>query len=61
MCSCGGNSDKQKSDKHSECNRIYREALGAVESIKAHLFQNCKDNTISFYVDDIHHLKTLVR
>jgi hypothetical protein len=61
MCSCGGNTDQDKSNKKSECNRIYRESLGAIDSVKAHLFQGCQDNTINFYIDDIHHVKTMVR
>lgn len=61
ICACGGNSNQEKSNKHSECNRIYREAIGAINGIKAHLFQGCGDNTISFYVDDIHLIKTIGR
>lgn len=61
ICACGGKSNKDKSNKYSECNRIYREAIGAVGNIKAHLFQQTNDNTISFYVDGIHLIKTLVR
>jgi hypothetical protein len=61
MCACGGTSDQEKSNKHGECNRIYRESIGAVDSIKAHLFLNSTENTISFYIDDIHHVKTLFR
>jgi hypothetical protein len=61
MCACGGNSNADKSNKHSECNRIYRESLGTVNEIKAHLFKGCNDNTISFYIDDNHHVKTLNR
>lgn len=61
FCSCGGNTDRDRASKHSECNRIYREALGSVDGIKAHLFKNSSDNTISFYIDDVHHIKTLCR
>jgi hypothetical protein len=61
MCVCGGNTDRDKSNKQHECNRIYREALGAVDSIKAYLFQGCQDNTISFYIDNIHLVKTIHR
>lgn len=59
MCACGGNRDK--SNKRSECNRIYRESIGAVDSVKAHLFQGCQDSTISFYIDDVNHIKTIFR
>jgi hypothetical protein len=61
MCACGGNSDKDKSNKQSECNRIYRECLGSIESFKAHLFQGSNDNTISFFIDNVHHIKTICR
>lgn len=61
LCACGGSTNKEKSDKHSECNRIYRECLGAIDSVKAHLFQGCQDNTISFYIDNAHHIKTIGR
>lgn len=61
MCSCGGDSSVDKTNKHGDCNRIYRESMGAVDSIKANLFQRCNDNTISFYIDDLYHLKTISR
>lgn len=61
MCACGGNTDRDKSNKKSECNRIYRESLGAIDSVKANLFQSCQDTTISFYIDDVHHVKTIFR
>ena len=61
ICECGGNSSKQKSDKACECNRIYRESIGAVDSIKPHLFNGCKDTSISFYMDNKSHLKTISR
>ena len=61
MCSCGGNSDRDKQNKAGECNRIYRESLATVDRFKAHFFQGCVDQTISFYVDDIHHIKTICR
>ncbi len=61
MCACGGNSNTEKANKQSECNRIYREAIQSVDRIKAQLFQNCSDNTISFYIDDSHHMKTIGR
>jgi len=61
MCACGGNTDRDKANKHGECNRIYREALGAVDGVKAYLFQGCQDNTISFYIDEVHHIKTICR
>ena len=61
MCQCGGNTDRDKSNKGAECNRIYREAIGAVDSIKAHLFMGCSENTISFYVDNVHLIKTIHR
>jgi hypothetical protein len=61
LCACGGSSNQEKSNKHGECNRIYREAIGALDSIKAHLFLNSADNTISFYIDDSHHIRTLFR
>jgi hypothetical protein len=61
MCSCGGNSNQDKSNKHAECNRIYREALGSIDSIKPYLFNGCQDNTISFYVDDVYLIKTIGR
>lgn len=61
MCACGGNTDRDKSNKHAECNRIYREALGGTDNIKSYLFNGCQDNTISFYIDEIHHIKTICR
>ncbi len=61
MCQCGGNSNQDKTNKHNECNRIYRESINSTDSIKSHLFQGTTDNTISFYIDDSHHIKTLVR
>lgn len=61
ICACGGNSNADKTNKHSECNRIYRESLGAIDGIKSHLFNGCNDNTISFYINDTIHLKTLSR
>jgi len=61
LCACGGNTTRDKLNKHSECNRIYREALGAIDSIKANLFLGCQDTTISFYIDDVHHVKTIFR
>lgn len=61
MCACGGNTDREKSNKAAECNRIYRESLGSIDSVKAHLFQGCQDNTISFYIDNVHHIKTIGR
>lgn len=61
MCACGGTSNQDKSNKHNECNRIYRESLGFVDVLKARLFQGSSDNVIKFYVDDIHLVKTLVR
>jgi hypothetical protein len=61
ICSCGGQSDKDKSTKSAECNRIYREALGNVDGIKAYFFQNTTDSTITFYVDGIYAVKTICR
>lgn len=61
MCACGGNTNKNKSDKSAECNRIYRESLSVVDSMKSHLFVGCADNTISFYIDNVHHVKTISR
>lgn len=61
MCSCGGNSDREKSNKGAECNRIYRESLSIVNSVKAHFFLGCSDSTISFYIDNIHLIKTIGR
>lgn len=51
ICNCGGTGTKQKQDKHGECNRIYRECIGLIEQYKAHLFQGCSDNTITFCID----------
>jgi hypothetical protein len=61
LCACGGDSDQVKKNKHSECNRIYREALGAVDSIRANLFQGSSDNTLSFYMDNAFLIKTIHR
>lgn len=61
MCACGGNTNQEKQNKGLECNRIYRESLGYLDSFKAHLFQGCTNNTISFFIDDIHQVKTIVR
>lgn len=61
ICICGGKGTAEKTSKYSECNRIYREAIGLVGSVKAHLFLQTTDNTISFYIDDIHLIKTLGR
>jgi len=61
MCSCGGNSNVEKTNKHSECNRIYRESLGTIESYKPHLFNECNDNMILFWIDDTYLIKTLHR
>lgn len=61
LCACGGKSNADKANKHSECNRIYRECLGAVDGVKAHLFQTTGDNSINFYIDDVHHVKTMFR
>ncbi len=61
ICVCGGKGSQEKTNKHSECNRIYREALGYVETIKANLFLQTKDNTISFYIDNSHLIKTIGR
>lgn len=61
MCACGGNSNKDKANKHTECNRIYREALGCVESVKPYFFNGCTDNTISFYIDESFSIKTIGR
>lgn len=61
LCACGGKSNQDKSNKHSECNRIYRQSLGSVDSIKAYLFQITKDNIIRFYIDDTYLVKTIIR
>jgi len=61
MCACGGQSNQDKSNKHNECNRIYRESIGSVDKIKAHLFNGCPDNTISFWIDDAFLIKTICR
>jgi len=61
MCNCGGNSNTEKTNKHNECNRIYKEAIGTTDSFKAYFFLNCSENTITFYVDDAHRIKTLCR
>jgi hypothetical protein len=61
MCSCGGNSNREKVNKHGECNRIYKESVMSSEPFKPYFFQNCTDNSISFYLDEIHLIKTLIR
>lgn len=61
MCACGGTSNQDKTNKHSECNRIYRESINGVDSIKSHLFSSTSDNHIRFFVDEIHHIKTICR
>ena len=61
MCNCGGNSNQEKSNKQAECNRIYRSALSAIDSIKANLFQKCADNHINFYINDLDLIKSLCR
>lgn len=61
MCVCGGKSNTDKTRKYTECNRIYRESVSAsAEHLKFFLLDGCSDNTISFYIDDIH-LKTITR
>jgi hypothetical protein len=61
MCACGGQSNQDKNNKAAECNRIYREAIGSVDSIKANLFTQTTDNTITFFVNDAHQVKTICR
>lgn len=61
ICVCGGKGAADRNNKAAECNRIYRDAIMASDKIKAHLFQQTTDNTITFYINDAHQIKTLVR
>lgn len=61
ICICGGQGNSEKTSKHSECNRIYRECLGSIDGIKAYLFQQTSDNSINFYIDEVHLVKTIFR
>lgn len=58
---CGSINNQDKTSKYAECNRIYREAIGSVDLVKAKFFQTTNDSTISFYIDDAHLIKTIGR